>query len=163
VKGDGSGTSENALDIGVAAASCCDIGARPRISSIVRSIDVVEYIVESTAPRRVYGDATSATVRCASTWSDRSAVVLDHEDAVSFQNFDFESASTSRPSATSFSAPSRERLRSLLRADRVVVPRRMIISRGISPFFSYSRNSLSQRSTRVLSRMSRSNPGRTGR
>ena len=38
----------NELNIGAAAASNCVIGCRPRISSIVRNMLEVEYIVEST-------------------------------------------------------------------------------------------------------------------
>src|ERR1022692_1325820 len=48
-----SGLAWNELNIGVAAASYCDIGVRPRISSIVRNMLLVEYIVESTTPHFV--------------------------------------------------------------------------------------------------------------
>jgi len=53
----------NASYIGRAAASNWLIGFRPRINSIVRSMLAVEYIVESTWPRFVYGLMTRATVR----------------------------------------------------------------------------------------------------
>ena len=60
---------------------------RPRISSIVRNMLDVEYIVESTAPRLVYGEMTRATVRWASTWSGPFwASSSTTKIAVSFQN-----------------------------------------------------------------------------
>ena len=70
-----------AANSGVAAASYWLIGGRPRISSIVRSTDAVEYSVESSAPRRVQRardqqhravrvDVVGAVLR----------VVLEHED-----------------------------------------------------------------------------------
>ena len=64
--GDRSGVPVNDRIIGSAAASNWDIGSSPRISSIVRSIELVEYRLESTAPRRAHGLTTSATVRWAS-------------------------------------------------------------------------------------------------
>src|ERR1043165_4952910 len=54
------GLAANALYIGVAAASNWLIGRNPRISSIVRSMLAVEYIVESTLPCCVYGLTTNA-------------------------------------------------------------------------------------------------------
>jgi hypothetical protein len=45
----------NELNIGCAVASNCDIGFKPRINSIVRNMLLVEYIVESTERRFVYG------------------------------------------------------------------------------------------------------------
>src|SRR3989339_1352532 len=48
------------LYIGAAAASNWDMGCSPRISSIVLSMLLVEYIVETTAPRLVYGLITYA-------------------------------------------------------------------------------------------------------
>src|SRR4051794_37533155 len=56
-----SAVAVNAADIGRAAASNWLIGSRPRISSIVRSIDEVLYIVESTDFRWMYGLIASAT------------------------------------------------------------------------------------------------------
>src|SRR6266498_3195436 len=53
VYGRESGLAWNEWNIGVAAASYCDIGFRPRINSIVRNMLLVEYIVESTVPRHV--------------------------------------------------------------------------------------------------------------
>ena len=50
-----SGVASNAWYIGVAAASYWLIGGRPRINSIVRRTAVVEYSVESTCCRFVYG------------------------------------------------------------------------------------------------------------
>ena len=79
--GAGSADAAKAANSGVAAASYWLIGGRPRISSIVRSTDAVEYIVESTAPRlrprardqqhrAVRVDVVGAVLR----------VVLEHED-----------------------------------------------------------------------------------
>jgi len=56
-----------ALYIGVADASYWLIGGSARISSIVRSIADVEYIVLSTVRRRENGLTMSAGERCAST------------------------------------------------------------------------------------------------
>src|SRR5688572_7289770 len=58
-----SGFAVNERYIGRAAASNWLIGFRSRISSIVRNMLLVEYIVESTCPRLVYGLITRATVR----------------------------------------------------------------------------------------------------
>jgi hypothetical protein len=53
--------------MGRAPASKCVIGFNPTISSMVRSIEVVLYIVLSMIPRRVYGESTYAGDRCEST------------------------------------------------------------------------------------------------
>src|SRR5438874_7012740 len=100
-----SGRAANEWYIGRAAASNWLIGGKPRISPIVRNMLAVEYMVESTAPRRVYGDRTRATVRWASTWSGpfwASSSIT--KTAVSFQNLLFDRASITRPRARSLSA-----------------------------------------------------------
>ena len=53
--------------MGRAPASKCVIGRSPRISSMVRSIEVVLYMVLSTAWRFTYGEITNAGERCEST------------------------------------------------------------------------------------------------
>ncbi len=53
-----SGSLWKAANMGVAAASYCDMGLRPRISSIVRNMLLVEYMVESTVWRLMYGLTT---------------------------------------------------------------------------------------------------------
>jgi hypothetical protein len=93
------------LHIGIAAASNCDIGCRPKINSIVRSILVVEYSVESTVRRFVQELITKPGMRCASTWSGPFCASSSRTKiAVSAQNLDLLTASTMRPSASSFSA-----------------------------------------------------------
>src|SRR5260221_1724682 len=63
------GVVENALYIGVAAASYWLIGGSPRTSSIVRSTPDVVYSVLSTTPRRLKGLTASTIERGASTCS----------------------------------------------------------------------------------------------
>src|SRR5580704_18871448 len=100
-----SGFAVNEAYIGWAAASNWLIGFSPRISSIVRSMLLVEYIVESTWRRFVYGLTTSATVRCASTWSGPFwASSSTTNTAVSGQNLLPLIAASTLPRAASFSA-----------------------------------------------------------
>src|SRR5262245_59168753 len=100
-----SGFAVNEWYIGRAAASNWLIGLRPRISSMVRSMLDVEYMVESTYLRFVYGETTRATDRWASTWSGPFwASSSRTKIAVSFQNLLFVTASTTIPSARSLSA-----------------------------------------------------------
>src|SRR5437667_229120 len=83
-------------------ASVTLIGGRPSRSSTVATIALVSYCVESTLPACVYGLISSATVRCASTWSGpfwASSSVT--RIIVLAQNLLCETTSTSRPSATS--------------------------------------------------------------
>src|SRR4029434_6733066 len=99
------GSVVNEAHIGRAAASNWLIGSRPRISSIVRSIDEVLYIVESTLFRVMYGLMARATVRWASTWSEPFWASSSTTKIASFgQNLLRESPSTTRPSARSLSA-----------------------------------------------------------
>src|SRR5262245_3920798 len=95
----------NELYIGWAAASNWLIGGRFRISSIVRSMLLVEYIDESTTFRLVYGLTTKAMVRWASMWSGPFwASSSTTKIAVSFQNLLLLTASTTRPNPRSLSA-----------------------------------------------------------
>ena len=90
----------NAAYIGVAASSNCVMGGSPRISSIVRTIDEVVYMVLSTTPRFIQGEITRPTVRCASTWSGPFCASSSiTKIAVSFQNREWLTASTILPSA----------------------------------------------------------------
>src|SRR4051794_21202166 len=103
--GAGCGVLSKAAHIGSAAASKCVMGRRPRISSMVRSTEVVLYMLLSITPRRVYGDRTKTGDRWESTWSGPFwASSSRTKIAVCGQNFDFDTASTMSPSARSLSA-----------------------------------------------------------
>ena len=72
---------------------------------MVRSIDEVLYMVESTACRLMNGLMARATVRWASTWSEPFwASSSTTKMAISFQNRLLQSPSTTCPSARSLSA-----------------------------------------------------------
>ena len=67
---------------------------------MVRSIDVVLYMVLSTAPRFAYGEITKAGERCESTWSGPfCASSSSTKIAVVAQKRLCETPSTSIPSA----------------------------------------------------------------
>src|SRR5262249_42817734 len=91
--------------MGRAAASNWLIGRRPRMSSIVRSMLDVEYIVESTLLLCLYGLTPNPPARCASTWWEPFCASSSTMNiAVSFQNLLLVTASTTRPRARSLSA-----------------------------------------------------------
>ena len=158
------GVPVNALYSGAAAASYWLIGVRPRISSIVRSTDDVEYSVWSTKPRLANGLATSITDRCESTWSGPlCASSSTTNSAESFQYSLFEIVSTMRPSAMSLSATIARGVGDPGRVPAVwSFGSRMIDSCGSAPFASNCRNSASQASARLASVMSRSHPAYDG-
>ena len=153
VKGVRSDRSAKAFHIGIAAASYCDIGCKPRMSSIVRSMLLVEYIVESTTPRFTQPPSTKPGMRCASTWSAPFCVSSSRTKiAVSFQNRERLTASTIMPSATSFSATIAVGVDFPARVPCVwSLPRRSTCRRGMPPSRSKRRNSEMKRSARFTS------------
>ncbi len=132
-----------AADMGRAPASKCVIGRRPRINSMVRSIEVVLYIVLSTTWRFTYGEITNAGERCESTWSgpfcasssSTKIAVLRPETSLR----DPFHRSCQRVIVVGRSGERRDLAR---RVPEVwSLPRRMNISRGMLPDFSNSASS----------------------
>ena len=119
---------------------------------------VVEYSVLSTYFRFVYGDTTSATERCASTWSGPFWVSSSITNtAVSFQNLLFVTASTTIPSARSLSATIAFTVGIPTRVPAVwSLPIRTTCIRGMSPLASNLLSSETNRSARLTSGYSRS-------
>ena len=101
----------------------------------------------------VYGLTTSATTRCASTWSGpfwASSSIT--KMAVVGQNFDFDTPSTSIPSAMSLSTTCAVGVGLPTRVPDVwSFGNRTICSRGMSPPFSNRASSLKNRSARFTS------------
>src|SRR5438093_5873255 len=146
------GVPVNALYSGAAAASYWLIGVRPRISSIVRSTDDVEYSVWSTKPRLANGLATSSTDRCESTWSGPlCASSSTTNSAESFQYALFEIVSTMRPSAMSLSVTIVLGVGDAGRGPAVwSFGSRMIVSASSAPLGSDCRTHSSQAADRVV-------------